>query len=183
MQPLSVAPPRIRSGDSVAWREPAPAYLPADGWEVRATLTGPSAPLTITGTWDAYGWTLTLTTTQTAALTPGLWSLATYAVATGKRETISVRALRVDANPVITTGTRDTRSHARKVLDAIEAWLERRASWAAQLSIEGRAIQQYPVADLLKLRDRYRAEVQREEIAGRIGRGEHGAKKLMVRFP
>jgi hypothetical protein len=49
------------------------------------------------------------------------------------------------------------------MLDAINAWMESKAPVAGSMEINGRKIAYFPLPDLLKLRDRYRAEVAREE--------------------
>lgn len=54
----------------------------------------------------------------------------------------------------------DGRSHAQRVLAAIEAVIEGRASVDQEsYSINNRSLSRTPIADLLKLRDRYRSEV------------------------
>lgn len=176
------APAAIVAGDSVAWRESAPDHPAAAGWALRATLTGPSAPLTVNATPDGADWRVTLTAAQTAALTPGAWRVAVYAVNGAERETLRVGTIRVDVNPVLTSGTVDARSHARKTLAAIEAWIERRATWAASVSVDGQLIQHYPVEQLLMLRDRYRGEVAREDAAERVRVGGRRPTALHVRF-
>ena len=72
----------------------------------------------------------------------------------------------------------DTRSHAQKMLDAIEAWLESKAPTAASVEIAGRKISNYPLADLLALRSKYKFEVSQETG---IATGKRGSK-LLVRF-
>lgn len=63
----------------------------------------------------------------------------------------------------------DGRSHARRVLDAIEAVIEGRASKDQQsYQINNRSLSRTPIGDLLTLRDRYRAEV-RIEAGGAAG--------------
>lgn len=58
----------------------------------------------------------------------------------------------------------DFRSHARKVLDAIEAVLENRASLDQErYRINNRELYRTPIETLKKMRDQYRAEVSREE--------------------
>lgn len=55
----------------------------------------------------------------------------------------------------------DLQSHEEKVLAAIEAVIEKRATLDQQAySLNGRTLQRTPIADLLKLRDYYRAAVQ-----------------------
>lgn len=61
----------------------------------------------------------------------------------------------------------DGRSHARRVLDAIEAVIEDRATKDQQsYTINNRSLSRTPLADLLKLRAKYRAEVQAETASG-----------------
>ncbi|WHP66894.1 hypothetical protein [Phaeobacter inhibens] len=65
----------------------------------------------------------------------------------------------------------DSRDHVRKVLDAIEAVIENRASIDQQsYQINNRSLQRTPLGDLLKLRARYRAELSAKKAA-RKGRG------------
>ena len=60
----------------------------------------------------------------------------------------------------------DARSHVQRVLDAIEAVLEKRATLdQEQYRINNRELRRTPIADLLKLRDRYRMELQRAKAA------------------
>lgn len=68
----------------------------------------------------------------------------------------------------------DDRSHARKVLDAIEAVIEGRASKdQEEYTIGTRSLKHTPLADIVKFRGQYKAEVQREvlEEAARNGKG------------
>ena len=52
--------------------------------------------------------------------------------------------------------------HVRRVIDAIEAVIERRATKDQKsYSIDGRSLERTPIDELLLLRDRYRAEWQR----------------------
>ena len=85
-------------------------------------------------------------------------------------------------NPATTT-TYDARSHARKVLDAIEAVLEGKATAdVAEYTIGGRALKKMPVADLLKWRQRYASEVAAEDIRAKLAAGLGGGRKIQVRL-
>ncbi|MTH79413.1 hypothetical protein [Paracoccus aestuariivivens] len=76
----------------------------------------------------------------------------------------------------------DGRSHARRVLEAVEAVLENRASIDQErYSINNRELWRTPVADLLMLRSRYRDEVRREEQAVNGGQSLLG-RQVKVRF-
>lgn len=72
----------------------------------------------------------------------------------------------------------DPRSHARKVLDAIEAYLETRNYSAGRTRIADRELQTIPIPELLALRDRYRAEVRAEEVAAGLRPGP----RILTRF-
>lgn len=73
----------------------------------------------------------------------------------------------------------DPRSHARKVLDAIESVLEGRASKdQEEYSINNRSLKRTPIDQLLSLRDKYRAEVA-AEVARENGTG---SRKLLMSF-
>lgn len=74
-------------------------------------------------------------------------------------------------------------SHATTMLAAIEAVLEGRiTSDIEQYSIAGRQITKIPITELLVLRDRYKAEVAREEAAASLELGEKSKRTIKVRF-
>lgn len=76
----------------------------------------------------------------------------------------------------------DDRTHARKVLEAIEAVIENRATKDQQeYSIAGRKLVRMPVQELMALRDKYRAEVYSEQLGERARNGQ-GTAKLVVKL-
>jgi hypothetical protein len=77
----------------------------------------------------------------------------------------------------------DQRTHAKKVLDAIEALLENRASQdQMSYSIAGRSLSRMSIDDLLKFRDRYRAEYNKELQKARIKNKQNTGNTIKVRF-
>jgi hypothetical protein len=100
----------------------------------------------------------------------------------GNKREIETGTVRVQANVDISLPV-DGRSHARRVLDAIEATLEGRASDDAQeISIRGRTIKSTPLADLMRMRSVYKAEVRAEEDARRASQGLPSRRLLRTRF-
>jgi hypothetical protein len=76
-----------------------------------------------------------------------------------------------------------SKSHAVKMLDAIEAVLEGRiTSDVEQYSIAGRQITKIPISELLILHDRYKAAVAQEKAAESIKLGLGNPNKVKVRF-
>lgn len=74
----------------------------------------------------------------------------------------------------------DGRDHARRVLDAVEAVIENRATIdQQQYQINNRSLTRTPMSDLLKLRAKYRAELAGQK---RARRGGGLGPKYKVRF-
>jgi hypothetical protein len=87
----------------------------------------------------------------------------------------------VEANRVVDPS--DTRSHARKVLDAIEAAIEGRAGDTVQsYTIGGRQINKMSADELIKWRNYYLAQVQTEDDAARLENGLPAQNTIRVRF-
>ena len=58
------------------------------------------------------------------------------------------------------------KSHVQKTLEALEALIEGKATKDQQsYSINGRTITKMPITDLLKWRDKYKAEFRKEQLA------------------
>ena len=90
-------------------------------------------------------------------------------------------------NPDYRSGTStaafDDRTHARTVLDAIEAVIESRATKDQErYSIAGRELWRTPIPTLLKLRQHYKAEVAAQEAAEAIRNGLQTGRKIQFRI-
>ena len=146
-------------------------YPAADGWAV-AMAIAPDSGGTVTSVSasdDGGEWVVTLTAAASAALSPGVHGWAIRASKAGFRETILAGSLLVEADIAADT---DRRSHARRVLDAVEAAIEGRATSAdlEYVFADGRSIKMMGHDELYRMRDRYRREVAREEGRGAGGR-------------
>lgn len=74
-------------------------------------------------------------------------------------------------------------SHARTVLAAIEAVIERRATLDQQrYTIDGRSLDRTPLPDLMEMRRRYKAEVANQEREINIRHGKSTGRAVKVRF-
>lgn len=171
----SSIPQQLRAGDTVRWRRELSDYPADGGWTLKYTLVGPTALHSVTAAADGAAHAVTIAATDSAAYESGSYRVQEYVEKAGERYTLS--AVNLQVLPDLTTESSGYRSHARKMLDAIEAWLERKAPTAAGVEVDGRKLQNYPLADLLALRDKYRAEVRMEQGAGPSAGG-----RLLVRF-
>lgn len=159
-------PKTLHAGDSVAWSRDVPEYPPAEGWVLRYVLRGPAA-MEI----EAHGSGETHEVEIAAAITEG-WAAgryhwAAYVTGTGgERYTIDTGDLVILPN-WLTEGPTDVRSHARRMLDLIEAALEKRIPKDQQsYEIDGQRLDRIPVERLIALRNQYRREVRLEERPG-----------------
>lgn len=126
---------------------------------------------------------ITVTATATAAWTAGKYSYAIYMTTSTTRDTVETGTVEIKQNIAALTIASDVRSHAKKTLDAIEAVIEGRASRDdMRYQIGGRMLERMTITDLLKFRDIYRAEYNREVKAEKIANGDGIGGLLKVRF-
>lgn len=164
-------PARIAAGDTIEWSRSFPKYRATDGWALGYTFVGSVASYAVTAAASGDGFAIVLSAATSAAWQPGTYRVVEYVTKADRRHTLSACDVIVTPNLAAATGGIDTRSHARKVLDNINAWLERKAPAVASWQLGDRQLQHYPLTELLVLRDRYAAMVAREE-------GSRGARIL-----
>ncbi len=181
--PIPTAEPTAhRAGDTLAWRRSIVEYPATEGWVLAYALLSASAPK-ITLTADADGAdhliSVSAATTATWPAGPRTWS----ARVTKGAEAYTLGIGTIEILPDIAVAASfDGRSHARKMLDAIEAALLNAAT-SAQLDVieaefNARRIK-YDRAGLIKLRNLYRIEVAREPLAAGAGAGRG---RIMLRM-
>ena len=166
-------PATLIAGDTLQFKRQLPDYLPSDSWQLKYSLVGTAGAYSFDASADGDGWLITVASDATASWAAGRYTLTEYVTKSSTRTTLASRTVVVSQDLAGASAGLDTRTHARKVLDAIEAWLESRAPTTGEFQVAGRRLQNYPITDLLSLRDKYRAEVAREEAAQsgrRIGR-------------
>lgn len=77
----------------------------------------------------------------------------------------------------------DVRSHAKKVLDAIEAVIENRATVdQSSFSIAGRSLSRMSIDELFNLKDRYKSEYLKEVKQARIKNKQNTGNTIGVKF-
>lgn len=168
----------LYAGDTAQWTRSLSDFPASEGWALGYTLVSSTAAHSFAGTTAGDDFAVTVAATDTAEWAAGRYLLTEFVSKAGERFTLQTYQIRIASNSAGAEAGADLRTHARKVLDAIEAWLEAKAPTAASFEIAGRRLSNYPLAELLALRDRYRAEVQREE---RVATGR-GSGKLLVRL-
>lgn len=177
--PVPFVPVELSAGDTATWTRIVPDRSPADGWAIGYSVVNATAAYSFGGTASGDGFLISVPAATTAAWAPGNYRLTEYVTKGAERYTLGTTPLRVLANLAGAVAGIDARSHARKVLDAIQTWLETRAPIAGTVRLGDREVQNYPIAELLALRDRYRREVANEEA---LASGSVMGSRLLMRL-
>ncbi len=181
-------PAIIYAGDTVKWNEPAtPNYSSTAGWVASFAMrhsTGNDA-LNITGVADrAGGWNFTITAAQTAALHVNghWWQIAV--TKDGERYTLGTGSLETKANIPASGNTYDGRTQAQIDLDAVRAEMRARITGGSvqEYSIGNRSLKKMPMADLIAMETKLKADVAREARADRLAKGMNSGRAVYVRF-
>lgn len=160
-------PTRLVAGDLWTWARDdlAASYDPALhalSYTLAPETGGPA--LAITADAAAGRFLVEVAPATTATVAPGDKVLAGFLTRTADGRRVTLATLRVRVEPDPATSTADRRSEARRILDAINARLEGRATKDVDsYTIEGRSLARTPLPDLLRLRRLYEATVAREE--------------------
>ena len=180
-------PTSFTAGDTVKWTREISDY-PADQYALKYVLQllSGGTPIEISAAADGSSYAVTISAASSAAYAVGDYRWYGYVtdLATGlERYSIGSGSLTVLPDPAAFTTATDLRSHARKVLAAIEATLEGTATRdQLKMQIDGEMIERRTIAELLQLRSFYAAEVRREEQAEKLAKGIRTNNIIRTRF-
>lgn len=173
-------PANLPAGDTATWQRTLASYPASDGWALTYTLVNASQRYTATATAVGDDHLINIPASTTATWAPGWYDWRAQASKSG--QVFTVAAGRLQVLPTFGTAT-DARSHAQKVLEAIQAYLENPVNLAAsEYEIAGRSLRRHSIPELLALRDRYQFEVNREANAQRAAAGLAPRGRIAVRF-
>lgn len=183
---LSREPDVITAGDTVKFH-PGRVSLsdfPIATWTLTYRIVGnDDATATVDATDSDGNYLTTFTKAETAKLAAGDYELIGTITDGTERFTVYTGKIKVVGNFSAADGATDTRSHARKTLEAVKAVLESRATKDQEsYTINGRSLNRTPIADLILLRNDYQALVNREEQAERIAKGLGHKGNIFTRF-
>jgi len=178
-------PSQLRAGDTWKWRREDLADYPAGTWTLKYRFKNAAGGFEVVATADGIAHAVTVAASTTAAYAAGAYSWVAWVESGAEKYTVDSSEVQVlpDLRSGAATAAQDVRSHPQRVLAAIEAVLEGRASRdQEEYRIGDRMLKRTPVADLLRLRDRYRAEVASEAAGRRLVAGETPGYALQVRL-
>lgn len=178
---LNLEPVSLNAGDTAKWRKSLLDYPANDGWQLAYTLINAAGKIEFSASPDGADHLVNVDATTTASWASG--DYAWRATASKGGDVFTVGSGRMWINPSFTGDSLETRSQARRTLEAIEATLEGRASSAtAEYQIAGRQLKYIPIPELLQLRDRFRADVRSEDAAALAAAGLPRPGRVYVRF-
>lgn len=153
---------------------------PAPDWSLEILLRGPQA-IDLVGAADDTQHRFTVAASVTATWAAGDYWFSVRASQGTEVQLIDEGQITIRPDLAQIAGAYDGRSHVEKVLTAIEAVIEGRATIDQQsYQINNRSLARTPIADLLLLRTKYRDELRRANMAAK-GQSLLG-RKVNVRF-
>lgn len=177
-------PTKFSKGESLSWEKSFSLY-PATDWTLIYYFRGAGTGFDAAATADGTNFLVTIAKTVTAAMTAGNYSFQAFVEKDDEK-------ICVDAGDVIvtqgfasleTSETLDNRSQVKKILDAIDATIEGKASLdQLEYEIGNRRLRRYAMDDLLKLRDTYAKLYAAEIRAEKARKGKSPFKTIKVGF-
>ena len=154
--------------------------FPAPEWSLSVILRGPGA-IELSATPSGTQHLITATAAETSQWLAGHYWYSVRVASAGEVHQVDEGTLEVKPDLATVTGPYDGRGHVERVVDAIEAVIQGRASIdQSRYKINGRELERTPLGDLLKLRDQYREELRRMKMA-KGGQSLLG-RNVLVRF-
>lgn len=176
-------PAALRVGDTWRWTRTLADY-PAGAWTLKYRFKNAAGGFEVVSAASGTDHSVTVAAGDTAGYAAGNYTWQAW-VEGGVSEKYTVDSgsvvLEADYRAASAITGLDDRSHARKMLDQIEAWLETHGDGVSEYEIAGRRMR-YDKAGLIKLHARYKAQVQAEENAARLARGEGIGRKIQFRI-
>ena len=172
-------PTIITPGDTIKWARALADYPANDSWVLTYELVNSAYRYTVTAAASGADHLVTIAAATSVGYVAGAYDWRARASKAGEVYTVGTGRVTIAKSFAAIT---DTRSQARRTLEAIEATLEGRSTSAtAEYEIAGRKMKFIPVTDLLVLRDRYRVDVAREDAATRAAAGLSNPGRIYVR--
>ena len=175
-----IFPNEVAGGLTLSVPLDLPDY-PQPEWTVTAHLRGPDA-ITVEAAVVDGQFRISAAAAVTAGWAPGAYWLTLRAVSATETCEIDAGPVRIREDVSAAGAGYDGRSHAERTLEAIKAVIEGRAKLdQEEYKINNRSLKRTPLADLLKFRSRYEAEVATERQAA-SGRPRSIGRNHLVKF-
>ena len=174
---LTALPPKITSGNTLAFVITHEDYPASDSWVLSFVLLNATNKITLTSTADDDGHSFSIA--DTSAYVAGEYTYTALVSNGVSRYTVDVGSVEILPDPATLT-TYDGRSVAQVCLDNINAVLQNKATQDNfSYSIAGRSLSKYSWTELIEARNYYQNEVS---TAKRKASGKTQSNLIKMRF-
>ncbi|HEX8313009.1 MAG TPA: hypothetical protein VF614_16915 [Chthoniobacteraceae bacterium] len=173
-------PAQITAGETITWSRALSEY-PAPEWTLKYALQASGKDLiTVVSAASGEAHLVTISAGTSLGYAAGSYIAVAYVEnAAGSRYVVDRRVITILPSPLSGTDS----SHAVRTLALIEAALEGRVpNGLESTDIDGQSLSRIPIADLHRLRDKYRREVFVEAEAARRAAGLRIRRTIGIRF-
>lgn len=176
-------PVQLRAGDTWKWTKTLEDY-PASVWALVYQFKSAAGGFEVAASASGDDHAVTVDAATSAAVAAGQYAWMAWVESGDEKYTVGSGTVQVlpDYRSGTATDALDDRSHARKMLDSIEAWLESRDPAVAEYEIAGRRMKYTPIAELIKLRNRYANELAAEAAAQKLAAGIATGRRIQFRL-
>lgn len=173
-------PSAVYAGDTIAWTKSLPDY-PASQWTLTYALMRAGVAYTVTATANGDLHEVSVPASTSDDWTPGEYTWMATVTSGATRHTVESGAITIRANPQ--GASHDARSQVKRMLDAINALIEGRAtSDVSSYSIGGRSLTKLSISELLTWKSKYEQWYAAEVAQNRLARGLVTGRKILTRF-
>lgn len=181
----TIEPVQVRAGTDIRWTQDYADYPPS-GWTLQYVFASTKDKITVDSTDDGDGKHLLRISSATSAglsFVDYFWSKV-FIQKGSPSEKVYIGSGVMSVLPDLTdVSSYDGRSHVKKVLDAIEAVIENRATKDQEsYSFAGRSLSRTPIQDLITLRNTYKGLYDAELAQVRIASGQKGSTRILARL-
>lgn len=183
-------PKKLTAGDTLTFTKSISDYAPADGWTLSYALVADGELISFSGSDNGDGTHLI----SVAASTTASWVAATYkwqsyVTKASERFNVGSGTITIEPNYAAQGSGLDARSHVKKVLDALEATIEGKAttdqlSYSISFGDSGasRSVSKMSFGELIEARRHYKNEYQRLVRQERLARGLDSGRTIHIRM-
>lgn len=187
MSNVSITEPSVViAGDTLVWLKTLTDYPASSGWTLHYRAINVAGNFDIISTASGADHAIAVAATVSAQYAPGEYQWQSYVTNTGgERYTIATGSIIVKPNWAAQQAGLDTRSNAKKILDALEsAWVNASATraYVFEYQIGERKMKFATRGEWIAEMDYWRREVAREQRAEKLAAGFASGRKVYVRF-
>jgi hypothetical protein len=178
-------PTEFTIGETLKWTKSLADYPASEGYALKFYFRGAGTGFDITATADGDDYSVTVPAATTAEMTAGKYNWQAEISLSGEKFIVDSGEVTVKPSlaAINASVTFDGRTTARKILDAIDALLQGKASLDQQeYMIGNRSLKRIPIPDLISLRTHYAQIVSRERRDDKRKQGASFLKSVHVRF-